>query len=57
MDSVTDYIFQSESCVRQWMAKRGKTKFINLTDDELKKLRQYFKDMDEDGSGIDFIYI
>jgi len=37
------------------MAKRGMKKFINFTDDELNKLRQYFKDLDEDGSGIDYI--
>jgi Ca2+-binding EF-hand superfamily protein len=33
------------------MAKRGMKKFINFTDDELNKLRQYFQDLDEDGSG------
>lgn len=50
-DPVNDYIFQSESSVRQWMAKRGMKKFINFTDEELNKLRQYFQDLDEDGSG------
>jgi Ca2+-binding EF-hand superfamily protein len=44
-------IFQPESELRHWLSKHGKNKFIDFRDEELIKLRNYFKDLDEDGSG------
>jgi len=41
----------TESEVRKWMAKHGKKHLINFDDKERSKLKQYFKSLDEDGSG------
>ena len=51
MESINQYIFQSDSVVRKWLSTHGKKKFINFTDGELAKLRKYFQELDEDGSG------
>lgn len=50
-ESINSYIFQSDSVVRRWLSTHGKKKFINFTDGELVKLRKYFQELDEDGSG------
>jgi hydroxymethylpyrimidine pyrophosphatase-like HAD family hydrolase len=31
--------------------KHGKHKFVDFTGEELSKLREYFRELDEDGSG------
>jgi Ca2+-binding EF-hand superfamily protein len=41
----------TESEIRKWMAKHGKKHLINFDDKERSKLKQYFKSLDEDGSG------
>jgi hypothetical protein len=33
------------------LTKHGKQRFVDFTGEELKKLRNYFKELDEDGSG------
>lgn len=49
--SINTYIFQSESVIRRWLSTHGKKKFIDFTDTEMVKLRKYFQELDEDGSG------
>lgn len=44
-------LFQPESVQRHWMEKHGKREFIDFGDEELAKLRKYFKELDTDGSG------
>lgn len=46
-----DLIFYTESNQRQWLKKHGKEKCISFDDEQLKKLRNYFLSLDEDGSG------
>lgn len=41
----------SESQVRKWLVKHGKKHLINFDDKERFKLKQFFKSLDEDGSG------
>jgi len=41
----------TESDIRKWMAKHGKKHLINFDDKERSKLKQYFKSLDDDGSG------
>lgn len=36
---------------RAWLSKHGKGEFIDFGDEELAKLRRYFKELDTDGSG------
>lgn len=44
-------IYQPDSAKRNWLYKHGKAKFVDFSGKELAKLRMYFKDLDEDGSG------
>jgi len=41
----------SESQIRKWLMKHGKKHLINFDDKERYKLKQFFKSLDEDGSG------
>jgi hypothetical protein len=45
-------IFHSDNDMRRWLSKHGKNKYIDFTDKEMAKLRKYFQELDEDGSGI-----
>ncbi len=47
----TRLLYQPMSQQRHWMQKRGKARFVDFTSDELVKLRKYFKELDDDGSG------
>lgn len=40
-----------ESQIRKWLVKHGKKHLINFDDKERYKLKQFFKSLDEDGSG------
>lgn len=44
-------LFQPERVQRAWLSKHGKTEFIDFGEDELAKLRSYFRELDTDGSG------
>ena len=48
-------LFQAESVQRNWLSRHGKSKFIDFSDEELAKLRMYFKELDEDGSGKSYL--
>lgn len=48
--------YQPESNRRKWLRKHGKGAYIDFEDDELVKLRECFKSLDDDGSesiGVD----
>lgn len=45
-------IFQADSVTRKWMRTHGMEKFIDFSDEELMKLRKYFNELDDDGSGM-----
>ena len=44
-------LYQSESELRHWLEKHGKSRFVDFSGEELGKLRHYFRELDEDGSG------
>ncbi|CDW71908.1 ef hand family protein [Stylonychia lemnae] len=44
-------LFQADSVKRQWLNKHGKSNFVDFNDEELAKLRKYFRELDTDGSG------
>ena len=46
-----DLIHNPESQTRQWLRSRGKTQYIDFSDDERKLLRDYFDSLDDDQSG------
>ena len=51
-----DLIFDSESNFRSWLKKHGKQKYLYFDEMQMEELRQYFKDLDDDGSeaiGVD----
>lgn len=50
-------LFQSESSLRHWLEKHGKAKFVDFSGEELTKLRHYFKELDEDGSGKLYLFM
>ena len=39
------------SNLRKWLKTRGKEHCIDFEDEELRKLRNYFNSLDDDGSG------
>ena len=41
---------RSEWALRNWLRKRGKSKYIDFEDDKRKLLWEYFKSLDDDGS-------
>lgn len=43
--------YQPESNTRKWLLNRGKSKYIDFTDKQLRKLRGYFNSLDNDGAG------
>ena len=43
-----DLIHNPESQTRQWLRSRGKTQYIDFSDDERKLLRDYFDSLDDD---------
>lgn len=43
-------LFRSQSDIRNWLRKHGKSKYIDFEDDQKKKLWEYFKSLDDDGS-------
>lgn len=42
---------QRDILLRNWLKSRGKRHMIDFDDKERSKLKQYFKSLDEDGSG------
>jgi Ca2+-binding EF-hand superfamily protein len=44
-------IFNPESYLNNWLKKHGKEDYINFSDEDLDKLRTYFKSLDSDGGG------
>lgn len=44
-------IFQSNTEFRKWLSTRGKEKYIDFEDSQLRKLRNYFNSLDDDESG------
>ncbi|CAI2375598.1 unnamed protein product [Moneuplotes crassus] len=49
-DDKNKLIFRSQSDVRNWLRKHGKSQYIDFEDDQKKKLWEYFKSLDGDGS-------
>jgi Ca2+-binding EF-hand superfamily protein len=43
--------FLKEKRTRTWMGKHGKNHLLDFSDDELKKLKECFLSLDDDGSG------
>ena len=43
--------FIKEKKKRAWMQKRGKEHLLDFTDDQLRKLKECFLSLDDDGSG------
>lgn len=43
--------FLKEKKTRRWMCKRGKDHLLDFSDEELKKLKECFQSLDDDGSG------
>jgi hypothetical protein len=48
------YLFQPESESRRWMLKRGKDKQVYYDNEQVNKMRKYFKELDTDKSGKSF---
>ena len=46
-----ELIFNPESHMRKWLVKHGKEHCIDFDDADLKKLRGYFSELEDDGSG------
>lgn len=46
-----DMIYNPESYLNNWLKKHGKEDYINFSDEDLEKLRTYFRSLDSDGGG------
>ena len=46
------YLYQPDSESRNWMLKRGKDKQAYLKNDQMKRIREYFMELDIDKSGM-----
>jgi Ca2+-binding EF-hand superfamily protein len=44
-------IFQNHFQERKWLTKHGNDKYIPFKDEQIVLLRQYFSELDDDGSG------
>ena len=60
-EQVKEILYEDQT--RHWLKTHGKSQFIDFSDEERKKLKVYFRELDDDDSGVlgieelDYIFI